>query len=760
MRVDEIKEIDSENASSDDEAAAVVVAEEPEEVRAREIVVDVNSAQKTAIVIKKKKSLLKSLFGSTTTTAKKKSKKEEEDDEDEEDDDADDVAWPPDLEHTDEEEEIMESNRLEKRILSERGGREECAFSAVHAQFYTKTAQNCEKFVKPMGTASDTGGEGILFKAAAERLRVKVLRAQSHRKLEEHKLQQLGVGGRASSGVGGRKTLKLDKGKFLKNDERNDTTKKKMANLRSCVANADSAINIGLKGMECMRRDSVFQNQDFADDEEIGQLNLVEKDLRLDGEDEAVKRFLLATRVIVGQIAEILRPRGPGFNEKSPSSFDDAGEATKINENRKSAEEETSFNFGKPFDAYDSSDEDNATCDDEIPLPPPLGSHVIRCVATPRELDFIRSVDKKPLSVYFQENNAFNFQEIRTADHFLDGSTQNIRSSTKIQAIPRAEMVGASLLIHLDMPEPMEREEGAPKDICREGCYIELNGASGHPDYLQRWRRRLDCPKSEQSIDTEVYTFTLPTLKAHNYFLRKPIGELCGDIKIACEKTGLEAILKFHEYDAEFSPPLRNIVTGVVTKKDSKEVKRMLFGTWDSVIFWEDPNGGKDRNDLSVLFAEAETLSKGVLYDDLKHAVSQRGFVRPLSTSTSVRSLATAIKCPQTMSREKLWMCIQSSIRYSKRLGHVGNFVAKVLLGKETLEVQDEYRFTGTKDLDMGYEMTTIVTTKLPFDAEPPLPRIWEPRASPSPKKGHVESCGLFRNKQTEEAKKETTTRS
>ena len=43
----------------------------------------------------------------------------------------------------------------------------------------------------------------------------------------------------------------------------------KTANLRSDVANADSAVNIGLKLSECLRRDSVFQNREVTtyDDE-------------------------------------------------------------------------------------------------------------------------------------------------------------------------------------------------------------------------------------------------------------------------------------------------------------------------------------------------------------------------------------------------------------------------------------------------------------------------------------------------------------
>ena len=66
-------------------------------------------------------------------------------------------------------------------------------------------------------------------------------------------------------------------------------------------------------------------------------------------------------------------------------------------------------------------------------------------------------------------------------------------------------------------------------------------------------------------------------------------------------------------------------------------------------------------------------------------------------------------------------------------------------------------RGTGTLDLDMGWEMTTLVTTKLPPDAEPPLPAIWDMRPSPPPKKGHVEkyACGLFNRDSDKEEKEE-----
>ena len=751
----DVKECVTDSSSSSDEAndddADVLV---PPLQQSRE--------QSTTSKKKKKKKKKKKNFFSNKKKAASSSLSSDDDDDDDDDDDCLDLGAFEFLD--DEERAIMSSNRLEHRI-EDVDVKVDAAFSALHSQFFTSSCVDVEKFVKP--SLHDEKDEHFLkFKVAAERLRAKVHRLQSHQKLQEHEMRQAA---KKQTRSGQRRMHTNLNGKFLRLDE---NVVPKTANLRSDVANADSAVNIGLKLSECLRRDSVFQNREVTTYDDKGNIvcncgdnenasaegssMMVERDLHFDGEEESVKRFLLATRLIVAQIAEFLRPRGPGFNEKSPSENDTEGDKSI---KKKSETEEVTFTHADPFDAYDSSDEDKAVRSDTgiLPLPPPLGSHVVRCVETPKNMDFVRSLpDGMPLSVYFQENNAYNFKDIRTADHFLDGSRQKIRSSTKIQAIPRAEMYGASLLIHMEMPGPMDREESTPNDVCREGCYVELNGASGHPDYLSRWRRRDNCPKSEQSIDTEVYMYTLPTLKAHEFYLRKPIGELCGDIKIECEKTGLEAILKFHEYDAEFSPAMRNIVTGVVSKKETNEVKRMLFGTWDSVIFWEDPNKTKN-DDLQIIFAESEKLLKGVLYDDHKHAVTQRGCVRPLSTSTTVRSLATAIKCPQTMSRDKLWMAIQSSIRYSKKLGHLGSLCSKLLLGHETLDCQDEMRGTGTLDLDMGWEMTTLVTTKLPPDAEPPLPAIWDMRPSPPPKKGHVEkyACGLFNRDSDEEEKEE-----
>ena len=140
--------------------------------------------------------------------------------------------------------------------------------------------------------------------------------------------------------------------------------------------------------------------------------------------------------------------------------------------------------------------------------------------------------------------------------------------------------------------------------------------------------------------------------------------------------------MKFHEYDAEFSPAMRNLVTGVVTKKETNEVKRMLFGTWDSVIFWEDPIKTKS-DDLQVVFAEAETLSKGILYDDRQtRCHAERICSAFIAIDDEQRSFARdGHQMSTNDEREKLWMAIQSAIRYSKKLGHLGNLLLENAFG-------------------------------------------------------------------------------
>ena len=196
----------------------------------------------------------------------------------------------------DEERALMSTNKLEHRIEN-LDAKTDRAFSILHAQFFTQTSVDVEKFVKPL-LHDEEDATFVKFKVAAERLRAKVHRHQSHRKIEEHEIRQAA----ANANRPGRKMFTNLKGKFLRLDE-NANSAPKTANLRSDVANADTAVNIGLKLAECLRRDSVFQSREVTtydgennivcadgEDENASRWSL-EPDLHFDGEDESVKRF-------------------------------------------------------------------------------------------------------------------------------------------------------------------------------------------------------------------------------------------------------------------------------------------------------------------------------------------------------------------------------------------------------------------------------------------------------------------------------------
>ena len=71
-----------------------------------------------------------------------------------------------------------------------------------------------EKFVKPL-LHDEEDATFVKFKVAAERLRAKVHRHQSHRKIEEHEIRQAA----ANANRPGRKMFTNLKGKFLRLDE-------------------------------------------------------------------------------------------------------------------------------------------------------------------------------------------------------------------------------------------------------------------------------------------------------------------------------------------------------------------------------------------------------------------------------------------------------------------------------------------------------------------------------------------------------------
>ena len=142
-----------------------------------------------------------------------------------------------------------------------------------------------------------------------------------------------------------------------------------------------------------------------------------------------------------------------------------------------------------------------------------------------------------PTSLYVQDQCLYHYDVVRTADHFLDGTKQRVRASVKVVIAPRVTSAGATnVVVDLSrapppMPPPRPRVGLRPKsffddrsdpDWCRDYvCFVELGGASGHPDFLRRLRGKGDNPSVQESgTETEVYGS--PPRRARGDFLRDP----------------------------------------------------------------------------------------------------------------------------------------------------------------------------------------------------------------------------------------------
>ena len=140
----------------------------------------------------------------------------------------------------------------------------------------------------------------------------------------------------------------------------------------------------------------------------------------------------------------------------------------------------------------------------------------------------------------------------------------------KVVIAPRVTSGGATnVVVDLSsapppMPPPRPRVGLQPKsffddpsdpDWCRDCvCFVELGGASGHPDFLRRLRGKGDNPSVQESgTETEVYEFTPPGVLVGD-FLRGP--DDCqavpwGRCEVECARTGLRATLDFGRGEAE-----------------------------------------------------------------------------------------------------------------------------------------------------------------------------------------------------------------
>jgi len=316
---------------------------------------------------------------------------------------------------------------------------------------------------------------------------------------------------------------------------------------------------------------------------------------------------------------------------------------------------------------------------------PPLGTHVVRRVALASD---------ETLSAYFQEQCSFDASPT-TADHFIDGRRQRVHASAKISVRPRVVSVGSTVVVHLDAPPPSERARArGVRDGC---CFVEFRGCSGHPDYL---RRRSTTPDDE----SEVFEFNLPSIRITGLARGWPTAELVGDVFVRSTTTSTKASLKFREFDVDSSPSFRNVVSGTIAS-DSKTVKRLILGTWDTRVLL----GGVSRDD-----ARAERRIN----------LCVEG-APPLTTATGVQSLLPALRDPAVMTNRRLWQSIVEAMRTAK-IREPERSATREILGETPPVAVAEKLAEGAR---MTYELAVIVADAPPEDEEPPLPRYWNPRA-------------------------------
>ena len=170
---------------------------------------------------------------------------------------------------------------------------------------------------------------------------------------------------------------------------------------------------------------------------------------------------------------------------------------------------------------------------------PPLGSHLIRRCDLPCD---------PSVSLYVQDQCSYVYDDVaRTADHFIDGDAQPARASMKIVAAPEAIAEGVAMRFRMRDPPPFPPDRDVDRDFhVRHGCFVELGGASGHPDHLARRRAN--------AAGSETYAFNLPDMHVADFARGAPVARLVGRVEVTCERTGLAATMDLKLPDADADP--------------------------------------------------------------------------------------------------------------------------------------------------------------------------------------------------------------
>ena len=102
-------------------------------------------------------------------------------------------------------------------------------------------------------------------------------------------------------------------------------------------------------------------------------------------------------------------------------------------------------------------------------------------------------------------------------------------------------------------PPPSPPDRDVDRDFhVRHGCFVELGGASGHPDHLARRRAN--------AAGSETYAFNLPDMHVADFARGAPVARLVGRVEVTCERTGLAATMDLKLPDADADPADRRRV--------------------------------------------------------------------------------------------------------------------------------------------------------------------------------------------------------
>ena len=289
----------------------------------------------------------------------------------------------------------------------------------------------------------------------------------------------------------------------------------------------------------------------------------------------------------------------------------------------------------------------------------------------------------------------------------------------------------------------------------REGCFLELGGASGHPDHLGR--------RAAPERPPEAYVLaSLPAIRVAGFCRGKPTLALEGRVEVRCKKTGLRATVDFIRADAEVFPELYEnaaaggvFVSGSVFRGSSasegssegssgddqcsESIVRLFLCAGDGVLRLRapkkrassDPSDPSDPSPPSLTpppsssfpAAAASTLNPSPpLHPPLRFA------------NTRVANVAAAFSRPGSMRAFRFWRAVSDAIADAD-LGEPletakRRWIDDEIRGRDgghRRERETYYagRGKGGTRGRMRYEHAEMLADEPPEDEEPPLPRFW-----------------------------------